>query len=1229
MSAKTTSWNEFSSTMASVIIYLANTQKFNFSKYILTSLVKNLEAGVPFYMFPMFIQVFVITNLVIYHTLKVLDLENEVIKMKSSHKAKIEELESWVEKLEEENRGGKLLILMLMSEVNPENVYNLDMAHEETVLSMQDVDVQSERIEDVVKYAEDVVATAENVEGINAATIPQISKDDVTLAQTLTEIKTAKPKAKRVTMQEPSEFKTKYLHNHHYLHRLKTKVQSRQSDAVRKYQALKRKPMSVAQARKNMMIYLKNMTGYKMDYFKGMSYVHIRPIFEMRYNKVQAYLNKVPEMDAEKIKAPRKRTRKEKMEKDQPAKKQKDIEVLWKIVKDRFKKSQQKEVLDVFLWHTLKVMFEHTVEDNVWKHHIEPQGLARVKNWKLFDSCGVYCVTLETIQLFLFDKKMYPLTNYTLQQMFNEVRLQVDYEVEMAYDLLRLIISSLGEDCWAIKDSRVHKDKIKITTAVGHHHKENSKWFGGNDATKKTQRNLLKQQFENLSGSSSKSLDQTVDKLQKLVSQLELLGEVISQEDINKKFLRSLPSEGGMHVGVNTANRVYTASSQVNAASLLNIDNLIDAVIYASMSSQPNSTYLVNEDLEQIYPDNLEEMDLKWKCEAPRGQDIRSRDVTRRTVIVETPNSSALVSCDGLGGYDWSDQAEEGPTNYALMAYSTSSASSSDSKVSDVEEEKLEKKEVKPSINWINFVKATTDNNPRETVKNGEELKKTLIVKEVKKVNTAKPKAAVNAAKAKAKYNVVKGNKGNAVKASACWGNPHERLQDKRVIDSGCSRHMTGNMSFLTDYEEIDGGYIAFGGNPKGGKITGKGGLTCLFAKAIEDESKHWHRRLRHLNFKTINKLVKGNLVRDLPSKIFENDQSEINQFCKVKGIMRQHSVARTPKQNRIAKKRNRTFIEAARTMLADLKMPTTFWAEAVNTACYVQNKNSQDNEFQPSNDGAKKVDEDLRQENKWNDQKEEDSTNSTNRVNNVISNINIASSSRVNVVGINISIDLLPDPNMPSLEDIGIFEDSHDDEDVVGAEANFHNLDSTFQVSLIPTIRIHKVHPLEQVIKDLHSVPSTMRMTNNLEEHDLVGKKAIGSKWVFKKKMDKRGIVIRNKARLVAQRNTQEDGIDYDEVFAPVVRIEAIRLFLTYALFKEFIVYQMVVKSAFLYGKIGEEVYVFQPPRFEDPDFLDKVYKVEKEMCDAFEVLMHENFRMSSMDELTFFLGLQVKQKK
>ncbi|GKA57219.1 ribonuclease H-like domain-containing protein [Tanacetum coccineum] len=143
----------------------------------------------------------------------------------------------------------------------------------------------------------------------------------------------------------------------------------------------------------------------------------------------------------------------------------------------------------------------------------------------------------------------------------------------------------------------------------------------------------------------------------------------------------------------------------------------------------------------------------------------------------------------------------------------------------------------------------------------------------------------------------------------------------------------------------------------------------------------------------------------------------------------------------------------------------------------------------------------------------------------------------------------------MPALEDYSIFDLSIDDEDD-GAEADMNNLDTTIQVSPIPTKRIHTDHPLDQ---------------------------------------DERGIVIRNKARLVAQGYTQEEGIDCDEVFAQVARIEEIRLFLAYASFKDFVVYQMDVKSAFLYGKIKEEVYVCQPPGFEDPDFPDRVYNVEK----------------------------------
>ncbi|GJR75124.1 putative ribonuclease H-like domain-containing protein [Tanacetum coccineum] len=188
-----------------------------------------------------------------------------------------------------------------------------------------------------------------------------------------------------------------------------------------------------------------------------------------------------------------------------------------------------------------------------------------------------------------------------------------------------------------------------------------------------------------------------------------------------------------------------------------------------------------------------------------------------------------------------------------------------------------------------------------------------------KDVNAARPKIVVNTVRPKAVVNVVQGNNVNAVKALACWvwkpktnvldhGNPQIDLQDQGVIDSGCSRHMTGNMSYLTDYEEIDGGYVAFGGNPKRGKIIGK----CTIKTATKDETS-----VILKSFITgIENLVdhKVKVIRCDNGTEFKN--REMNKFCGIKGILRQYSIARTPQQNGVAERRNRTLIEAARTML-------------------------------------------------------------------------------------------------------------------------------------------------------------------------------------------------------------------------------------------------------------------------------------------------------------------------
>ncbi|GKC84917.1 putative ribonuclease H-like domain-containing protein, partial [Tanacetum coccineum] len=232
---------------------------------------------------------------------------------------------------------------------------------------------------------------------------------------------------------------------------------------------------------------------------------------------------------------------------------------------------------------------------------------------------------------------------------------------------------------------------------------------------------------------------------------------------------------------------------------------------------------------------------------------------------------------------------------------------------------------------------------------------------------------------------------------------------------------------------------------------------------------------------------------------------------------------------------------------------------------------------------------------------------NNTNNINTVSPTVSAADIEN-NVVNENIVYECDNDPNMPNLEKI-VYSD---DDEGFDAKDDITNLDIHILVSPTPTTRIHKDYPLKQIIGDIHSTPQTRRMTKNVTEHEAIqeellqfklqqvctlmdlphGKRAIGTKWVYRNKKDERGIVIRNKARLVAQGYTQEEGIDYDEVFSPVARIEAIRLFLSYASFKDFVVYQMDVKSAFLYGKIEEEVYVCQPPGFEDPKFRDKFYK-------------------------------------
>ncbi|GJX54677.1 putative ribonuclease H-like domain-containing protein [Tanacetum coccineum] len=711
--------------------------------------------------------------------------------------------------------------------------------------------------------------------------------------------------------------------------------------------------------------------------------------------------------------------------------------------------------------------------------------------------------------------------------------------------------------------------------------------------------------------------------------------------------------------------------------------------------------------------------------------------------------------------------------------------------------------------------------------------------------------------------------------------------QRKGIVDSGCSRHMTGNKAYLVEYQDFNGGPVAFGELKQFNlfsvsqmcdkrnkvnfidteclvlspdfklpdenqvllrvprqnnmysfnleNIVPTRGLACLVAKATFDESNKWHRRLGHVNFKNLKKLVKGDPVRE-----FKN--MEIIKFYGLKGIKREYSNAKTPQQNGVTlvllvnvinmvlvtKPQNKTPYE-----LITGKLPIIIYIRPFG--CHVTILNTIDHlgkfeekfdegflvgyslnskAFRVYNLETKRVEENLHinfLENKPNvagkgptwlfdlvyltdsmncqpirSENQANKTAGPKKANNSIGaqdNIDAGNSkmeaksaqeyfvlplwssytstiksseanygvekpngdtaetlrkkfaqgteelllqagaaraSGTNYVNTGDGGPSYPDlsnyanqedSQIPGLEDIydvpsdGIFTSaSYDDE---GAVADFTNLESTvnqrrnnhkdFQhclfacfLSQIETKKISEALEDESWVDAMQEELLQFKIQKVWILVDFpYENKAIGTKWVYRNKKDERGVVVRNKARLVAQGHRQEEGIDYDEVFAPVARIEAIRIFLAFASYMGFIVYQMDVKSAFLYGKIDEELYVSQPLGFIDPKFPKKVYKVVKALyglhqapkawyatlstflvksgyrrgtidktlfikkdkndimlvqvyvddiifgstrkswCDEFEALMKSIFQMSSMGELIFFLGLQVKQKE
>ncbi|GJV90006.1 putative ribonuclease H-like domain-containing protein [Tanacetum coccineum] len=345
-----------------------------------------------------------------------------------------------------------------------------------------------------------------------------------------------------------------------------------------------------------------------------------------------------------------------------------------------------------------------------------------------------------------------------------------------------------------------------------------------------------------------------------------------------------------------------------------------------------------------------------------------------------------------------------------------------------------------------------------------------------------------------------------------------------------------------------------------------------------------------------------------------------------------------TPQQNGVAERMNMTLIEAARTMLADSLLPTTFWAEAVSTACYIFNRNQTNpnagtsevtnnaGTLQTPNANAH-VEEDEAEEliivptavrhtaSKVGPRKRELDDLAQKHLRKVPKN----KATSTNLVNSGSGIDDAQpadqdDSDMPELTIFnkplqGIFDEaSYDDEGMVH---NFNNLPTKVAVSPIPTLKIHNIHPQSQILGDPKSyVQTRSRVQQHSEAHALEEPKKISEalqddSWVEAMQEELLQFRLQQVWILVdLPHGAKEEGIDYDEVFAPVERIEAIRLFLAFASFMGFIVYQMDVKSAFLYGIIDEEVYVSQPPGFVDPDHPKKVYKVVKALYGLHQAL-------------------------
>ncbi|GKA61422.1 copia protein, partial [Tanacetum coccineum] len=474
---------------------------------------------------------------------------------------------------------------------------------------------------------------------------------------------------------------------------------------------------------------------------------------------------------------------------------------------------------------------------------------------------------------------------------------------------------------------------------------------------------------------------------------------------------------------------------------------------------------------------------------------------------------------------------------------------------------------------------------------------------------------------------------------------PQRALQNKGIVDSGCSRHMTGNKAYLAEYQDFNGGPVAFGGSK--GYITGKGKIKT---GKLDFEDVCFVKELQHFNLFSVSQMCdKKNKVLFTDSECFvlspEFKLPDENQV--LLRIHRQNNMYSFNLENIVPsggpKEDNHSVgtednIDVGNSEIEAESAQGYFilplWSSYTST---VKSSKAKNVGKEPNKNPDLKTDDKLvvrKDQSPFLDDHERHKRQ----------NISTPVSTAIHMVDLSFTDTDQDDSEIPALKDMydhptdGIFTNaSYDDGGCIDPNSAVQTRRKVTKSS--------GAHAFIQKVWILVDLP--------------YGKKAIGTKWVYRNKKDERGVVVRNKARLVAQGHRQEEGIDYDEVFAPVARIEAIKIFLAFASYMGFIVYQIDVKSRFLYDKIDEEVYVSQPLGFVDPKYPKKVYKVVKALYGLHQAprawyatlstfLLKNGYRrgtidktlfikkdkndiifqMSSMRELTFFL-LQVKQKE